>query len=115
METLVKGATSHQQEELGRPIRKAIPHRRLVVTKPTKPFKLCLFFAHSEICGTTIFSSSVDKVFLWYMRINMIYEKVSYEFKKKGATGQKINYEVNNARNVTKFTTHYLDPSQIKV
>ena len=34
---------------------------------------------------------------------------------KKGANDQKINYEVNNGRNLIKLTTHYLDPSQIQV
>ena len=34
---------------------------------------------------------------------------------KKGCHLPKINYVVNNAQNLTKFTTHYLDPSQIKV
>ena len=70
---------------------------------------------------------SQDEIFL--LRVSFIYRYLNIYshllqlyiwqgvvwIQKKGASGQKINYEVNNARNLTKFTTHYLDPSQIKV
>ena len=39
------------------------------------------------------------------------YDKVSYEFKKKVATGQKINTKTNIDRKFTKVTRHGLDPT----
>ena len=43
------------------------------------------------------------------------YYKMSSEFKEKGASGQKIDCEVDNIRNLTKLITHYLNPFQIQV
>ena len=65
----------------------------------------------------------LDQILFNILLINLSHHSASFHsiwqgviwIQKKGANGQKINYEVNNARNLTKFTTYYLDPSQIKV
>ena len=44
-----------------------------------------------------------------------IYDMLSYESKKRVPLAKKNNYVVNNAQDLTKFTTHYLDTFQIKV
>ena len=83
-------------------------------------FVKCLWVWEEVSCLSLIFGRELTIIETSEISVNSreklnVYDKVSYELKKKGATSQKISYEVNNAQNLTKFTTHYLDPSQIKV
>ena len=48
------------------------------------------------------------------MNVNYLRQGVTKSYKR-GSERQKINYEANNVRNLTKITRHGLFPSNIQV
>ena len=75
------------------------------------------WFTHATVANThrgTIISLSIWKDLHCFRFLKSIWQGVAW-IQQEGANGQKINYEANNDRNLTKLTTHCLDLYQIEV